>query len=104
MAKKKTEPILVPDWYLKLETEYLEAVSRKQEADEELEKVRNIILGMMKLEGLKNMETDLTEVRYVAPSIVRKFNSTDFKNAHPDLYEQYVTEHQKNAYIQVKLK
>lgn len=103
MANRKQEQE-IPDWYLKLEAKYLEAVMRKQEADAEMEKVRATILGMMETDGVKSISTDLTTVKYVAPFIARKFNSTDFKQDHPDLYKQYSAEYPKNAYIQVKIK
>jgi hypothetical protein len=101
---KKTEQNPAPDWYLKLEAKYLEAVARKQDAEEEIEKCKAALLGMMESDKLNKVSTDLTVASLMPESIGRKFNSTDFKKDYSDLYEKYATKYIKSSYVQVKVK
>lgn len=101
---KKTAQNPAPDWYLKLEAKYLEALEKKQAAEAEIEKIKSTMLGMMEADGIKNVGTDLTAATYTTASIGRKFNSTKFKEDYPDLYEKYAPKFPKNAYVAIKLK
>ncbi len=101
---KKTEQMPVPDWYLKLEARYLEAVAQKQAAEEEMEKCKTSMLALMGYDKLNKVSTDLTVASLMPESVGRKFNSTDFKKDHPDLYEKYATKYVKSSYVQVKVK
>lgn len=101
---KKTEQNPAPDWYLKLEAKYLEAIAKKQAAEEEIEKCKTAFLGMMESDKLNKVSTDLTVASLMPESVGRKFNSTDFKKDHPDLYEKYATKYVKSSYVQVKVK
>lgn len=104
MAKKQEQQLPVPDWYLKLEAKYLEAIAKKQAAEEEIEKCKTAFLGMMESDKLNKVSTDLTVASLMPESVGRKFNSTDFKKDHPDLYEKYATKYVKSSYVQVKVK
>lgn len=101
---KKAEQIPAPDWYLKLEARYLEAVAQKQAAEEEMEKCKTSMLALMESDKLNKVSTDLTVASLMPESIGRKFNSTDFKKDYPDLYEKYATKYIKSSYVQVKVK
>lgn len=101
---KKAEQNPAPDWYLKLEAKYLEAVARKQDAEAKIEKCKTALLGMMESDKLNKVSTDLTVASLMPESVGRKFNSTDFKKDHPDLYEKYATKYVKSSYVQVKVK
>lgn len=104
MGKKEAEQMPTPDWYLKLEAEYLNAFAAKQEAEERIEKCKAAMFGMMEADKLNKVNTDLTVASLLPESIGRKFNSTDFKKDYPDLYDQYATKYVKGSYIQIKLK
>lgn len=105
MEKKVKTPVPpAPDWYLKLEVKYLEALEKKQAAEAEIDKVRAAIFGMMETDGVKKIETDITSATYTSATISRKFNSTDFKKDYPELYEKYAPRFQKGAYVTIKLK
>jgi hypothetical protein len=93
-----------PQWYLELEARYLEALQKKNAAEAEVDKIKATLLGMMETENVKSIATDLTTTTYVAATTSRKFNSTDFKKDHPDLYEQYATKYAKGSYLQIKMK
>ncbi len=103
-TKKKTEQLPAPEWYLKLESKYLEALEKKQAAEAEIEKCKSAMLGLMEADGIKNVGTDLTTATYTAATMGRRFNSTEFKQDHPDLYEKYAPKFPKNAYVAIKLK
>lgn len=104
MPNNNKEQIPVPDWYLKLEAKYLEAVERKLSAEAEIDKIKAAMMGLMEADGLKNVGTDLTSATYIAAHTSRKFNSTNFKKDYPELYEKYAPEYHKNAYLTIKLK
>lgn len=104
MAKKQEQQLPAPDWYLKLEARYLEAVAQKQAAEEEMEECKTSMLALMGYDKLNKVSTDLTVASLMPESVGRKFNSTDFKADHPDLYEKYATKYVKSSYVQVKVK
>lgn len=105
MAKKQEQQQLpVPDWYLKLEAEYLAALEEQQKAEAKVKQAKDAIMAMMIAEKLTNVKTDLTQAIYTAPSEGYKFNSGDFKTDHPDLFYKYAIKYQKQGYLQMKLK
>ncbi len=105
MAKKKQQQQLpAPDWYLKLEAEYLAALEEQQKAEAKVKQAKDAIMAMMIAEKLTNVKTDLTHAIYTAPAESWKFNTTDFKLDYPELFNKYATKYSKQPYLQMKLK
>ena len=59
--------VMVPDWYLERELELLEALQRLQEAKRAYRTARNKLVAMMKRNGTRRLETDLTTI-YLFPA------------------------------------
>ena len=60
--------IMVPDWYLDRERELLDAMQRLEEAKKEYRTARNKLVGRMKREGIRSIDSGLSAVYLYPPA------------------------------------
>lgn len=73
----------------------------KKEADAA---IKNAARSQYMAEGATHIETKAFKVTFIAGTISKRFNVTQFKKDHPDLYEEYLSDSSTSDSIRVKLK
>lgn len=71
---------------------------------EELKKIKEGLCKMMLEKGIKRFTTPVMQLTTVTPSPRISFDSTRFKDEHPDLYEQYVKVSEVQPSIRITFK
>ena len=77
------------NWIESLEREYMELSEKREQAEQRMNEIKNIILERMEKDGIKSARGNMATYTYVAPAQSRKFDSKSFKSDHQDLYDQY---------------
>lgn len=74
----------------------------------ELEKKQKTLKERLKTEMLNRdlikMETDKLTITYVAPTTKEVFKTKDFREKHPDLYDEFVSISEVKDYVKVVVK
>ena len=92
-----------PEWYLKLEAQYLEELQKQKEIENKIKSIKNSIIAMMNVNGLETIKSDLTISSYVKPIECDRFDSARFKMDHPQLFEQYASKYNRAGYLKITL-
>ncbi len=71
--------------------EFKELQQLIEEAETELEAIKDQIKAEMEARGVQELTVDIFKVRWM-PVVSRRFDATAFKKTHNELYQQYLKE------------
>ena len=71
---------------------------------EEYEQMKNSLLEAMEQNNILKIDTDEILISYVAPTQSERFDSKQFREDMPDLYDEYVKFSPVKASIRIKVK
>lgn len=77
---------------------------QRDKAEQAAKKVREQIVETMKKQGITKFENDNLIITYIAPTTRDSFDSTKFKNEHPEEYKKYVKTSTVKEQVKIKLK
>ena len=72
--------------------------------EQEEKDIKAILQKQFEDEGLQKIETDMADVTYIAETKKVAFDSKTFKEAHPELFNEFQKESKVSANIRVKIK
>lgn len=81
-----------------------ECERRIKEIKDAEESLREAILTEMESKGIKKIETEEMTITYKAPYDKEKFEAKQFREAYPEMYDDYVTISTCKASVTIKLK
>ena len=81
-----------------------DAETNYKKLGEERDILKNKIKDLMIESGITKFENDNFAITYVAPGKSKKFNSTNFKKDHKDLYDKYSSYTETKENIRFKIK
>ncbi|MGX7091209.1 lambda-exonuclease family protein [Hutsoniella sourekii] len=73
-----------------------------KEYQQQEEALKDELYKKMTEGDIKKIETPLLVVTRVLPSKSNRFDSKSFKEEHPDLYQEYLTENERKGYVKLK--
>lgn len=79
-------------------------LKRQQEIDTLMDEFKKGLKAAMIENGIKSFECDAFKATIAKDSVVTKFDSTKFKEDHPDLYNEYSSEGFRSGSFTIKLK
>ena len=74
---------------------YIKEIERKEK------ELKDFLYEEMTKGNIKKLETPLLTITRVLPSKSNRFDSKAFKEEHPDLHEQYLTETERKGYVRI---
>ena len=84
-GKQFTNPYSIPEKYKEQEEYIRKLIQTKNEAEEELSRIKSEILGDMEAMGVRTWETGTMRLTRKMPSVRVSFNAVKFKEDHPDI-------------------
>lgn len=92
------------NWFNKYDQELAKLLDKRNEIDEQINKVRSKILEQMESQGLKEIHSEQFSVSYTPAKTVMQFDSRAFREENEELYTNYCKPKQREASIVVKRK
>lgn len=90
------------NWFNKYDQELAKLLDKRNEIDEQINKVRSKILEQMESQGLKEIHSEQFSVSYTPAKTVMQFDSRDFCEENEELYASYCKPKQREASIVIK--
>ena len=84
-GKQFTNPYSIPEKYKEQEEYIRKLIQTKNEAEEELSRLKSEILSDMEAMGVRTWETGTMRLTRKMPSVRISFNAAKFKEDHPDI-------------------
>ena len=81
---------------------YFERQMKFFKAQEDL--LKTAILNEMEAKGIKKIDTDQLSVIYIAATDRERFDTAQFREAHADLYDDYIKMQRVKPSIRIKVK
>ena len=90
------------NWFNKYDQELAKLLDKRNEIDEQINKVRSKILEQMESQGLKEIHSEQFSVSYTPAKTVMQFDSRAFCEENKELYASYCKPKQREASIVIK--
>lgn len=79
----------------------IEAKAELKQIQEQEKELKDYLYEQMELNNIKKLETPLLNITRVLPSKSTRFDSKAFKEEHPNLHEQFLTESERKGYVKL---
>jgi len=89
---------------IRVELELVELSKMIKYYEEQKKQLSEDFVKNMEANGIKKFENEHLSITYVAPTIVRKFDTAKFKKDNPTMYDKYIMKSDRESSVRIKLK
>lgn len=102
--KEEVEFEYLPEQVQSVIKSVADVLKQQEENEAKIKKFKEDIYDIMCKEDIKSIKNQWFTLTRIDDTIVSKFNTLQFKNAHPTLYKKFLSDNKKKGYALIKVK